>query len=634
MAHKTPQFNIKTGADSSLFFSRETTSADKSEGKISPVTGEVISDDEVGLIQDSVPDGTYNKDTASYENVGDYYSYPVLTRRTGHSITGSTESIESSELRKGRTKSAPRKGSSSSSGDLEFELSPETYDDIFEAAFRGKWTPWASDTDSATNIVEAGEVKPTYEDNYFATALGDPLGKNGVEHPSFKLLGKNSDSASEYLIRTDEEVEIHELCCGTEDIKYSALAQYGGITGEDLYQEFEHLAVNTMSLSVSPGEIVTGSFGFMGSNDPDLLQTGEVYPEADPQPTAKNFSKGTYYTRSGTAGAYTYTKATTFVAGTTYYSRASGLVKSLADVYEVASTQPTSTNFENGKYYTLESDGSYKYASAYTSGKTYYVRTQEGRFLSEMTPEEVKKWIANLPEKGTSTDQYTAREGFLYVAGKRVQYGSNLDFSLDNGLKQIFAIFEKDAISTAPMTLDITGTLDAYLIKDHAEVLYNLATQDKDVELLFCFQDKEDDPTAMYVMQIFKTKFDKSISNGSEELTVSLLYTSFEERAARMFRIRKRKPIALTCASDIKTFSIELSTANSGKTADDYDVTITVDGVDETDSLNVALSGDAYGKTISWTCDGVSATSKDQTVVVTVEYNGIKKSVTRVIEKA
>ena len=45
----------------------------------------------------------------------------------------------------------------------------------------------------------------------------------------------------------------------------------------------------------------------------------------------------------------------------------------------------------------------------------------------------------------------------------------------------------------------------------------------------------------MYVIQIFKAKFETDISQGSEELTVSLPFTSFGERAMRIFRIRRKR---------------------------------------------------------------------------------------------
>ena len=481
MAHTTPQFNIKTGSDSQLFFSREVTAGDVN------AAGSDFPEEAVGRIK-----------TGEVVQDCDIFNYPQLTRRTGHSISGSTESIESQELRKGRTKSAPRKGNSSSEGSLDIELSPQTYDDIFEAALRNKWKRWGSDANSAIKFDFAEAIKA---DQFISNGTQ----ADGGLHAKY-LVGwmKEKDESEagrkDAIVIFENEAErdtfdIDELTCGTEDIKYSALAQYGGITGEDLYQEFQHLAVNTMSLSVSPGQIVTGSFGFMGSNNPDLL--GE-----------------------------------------------DGIVEALADDKE---------HSKEGRF---------------------YKRDDYGEVIG-MTPAEVKAWVDELANKtGTSTDQFTAREGFLYINGHRVQYGSNLTFELNNGLKQIFAIFEKGAISTAPMSLDITGTLDAYLIKGHTEDLYNMCSGDKDVEITFCFQDQEDNPNALYVMQIFKTKFTgNDISQGSEELTVSLPFQSFGERACRLFRIRKRRPFKITLADGAG--DVILSSAPKALAANEIAVTAT-----------------------------------------------------------
>ena len=481
MAHTTPQFNIKTGSDSQLFFSREVTADDVN------AAGSDFPEEAVGRIK-----------TGEVVQDCDIFNYPQLTRLTGHSISGSTESIESQELRKGRTKSAPRKGNSSSEGSLDIELSPQTYDDIFEAALRNKWKRWGSDANSAIKFDFAEAIK------------ADQFISNGTQADSglharylvgwMKEKDESEAGRKDAIVIFKDEAErdtfdIDELTCGTEDIKYSALTQYGGITGEDLYQEFQHLAVNTMSLSVSPGQIVTGSFGFMGSNNPDLL--GE-----------------------------------------------NGIVEALADNKE---------HSKEGRFYKKDNSGE----------------------VIGMTSNEVKAWVDELANKtGTSTDQFTAREGFLYINGHRVQYGSNLTFELNNGLKQIFAIFEKGAISTAPMSLDITGTLDAYLIKGYTEDLYNMCSGDKDVEITFCFQDQEDNPNDLYVMQIFKAKFTgNDISQGSEERTVSLPFQSFGERACRFFRIRKRRPFKITLADGAG--DVILSSAPKALDASEIAVTAT-----------------------------------------------------------
>lgn len=576
MAHTTPQFNIKTGADSSLFFSRELTVND-----VNATTPEKA----VGRIK-----------TTPVEQDSDVFVYPQLTRRTGHSIKGTTETIESNELRKGRTKSAPRKGNSSSEGSLDIELSPETYDDIFEAALRNKWSPWTSDEYSAIKF----DFKGTLGEGQF---ISNGTEKDGGLQAKYLTGWKSSPTRKDAVVVFEDEAEcnqyeIDELTCGTKDIKYSALAQYGGIEGEDLFQEFEHLAVNTMSLSVSPGQIVTGSFGFMGANNPDLLQTGQAYTLVE-NSTSEDFDKGLYFT---TADGVTFTKATgSYDVGTDYYTAPSGIIESLAD---------DESRSKEGRFFV----------------------SAAGDTVTGKTPAETKAWVEDLANKvGTSTDQFTAREGFLYINGHRVQYGSNLTFELNNGLKQIFAIFEKGAISTAPMSLDITGTLDAYLIKGHSEELYNMATGDKDVEITFCFQDKEDHPDYLYVIQIFKAKFtDTDISQGSEELTVSLPFQSFEERACRFFRIRRK---VMDVALDTGSYD-KVTVTMADKPADETGLTVTLTDNGKTLSASAGSYDPATGE-IDYTFTALAA-SEAHELKVHLSYvdGGVTKVKTKVYHVA
>jgi len=553
----TPQYSIKTGADSQLFFSREVTTSD-----VTAKPG-VYNTEDVGLIK-----------TQDVEET-DVYEYPVLTRRTGQSIKGTTENIESNELRKGRTKSAPRKGNSSSEGDLEIELSPKTYDDIFEAALRGKWKNWKSDTNSATNF-----DKVLCADGKFLSKAKNQDG----DFVQTQLIGTDEDTCI-VPVSSDtvaDALEVAELTCGTEDIKYSGMLQYGGITGQDLYQEFEHLAVNSMSLSVTPGQIVTGTFGFQGTNNPDLVGEGYEFKLG----TAYNASKN-YYTKAG-------------------------------DVYTLAKPQPTAANFDDGVYYE-EPTELVKLLAEYGAKK--------GRFKDRKNPEQVKQWIADLANKtATTTDQFTAREGFMYINGNRVRYGSNLSFNLDNGLNRVFAIFEKDAISTSPLKLDITGSIGVYLIKDYTEKLHNMATGDKDVEIIFCFQNKEEDPDALYVIQIFKAKFESpDIGTGAEEIEETLNYTSFEERACRLFRIRRRKPIMVTYNTETGVIDVELSSVPKTNAEGDFKVTV-MNGTNDV-TTECAISGYTFSedtKTASWTSTPIEKKTEEQKVTVTVEYNGEK----------
>lgn len=591
----TPQYTIKVGADSSDYFSREVTISDK-------VKGYNVGDNDtsvLGLMKDSDL------------NVSDDYQYPVLVRRTGDSLKGTTESIESNELRKGKTKSAPRKGNSSSEGSLDYELSPETYDDIFEAALRGEWKLWISDS-KVKGLNDADWVKSksnldgwTYDDGKFESKIrknGDMMEDLPAGQHQTLLLSNITDTTTDSVVKVSDKnkIEVHELTCGEQDIRYNVLKHFGGVKDDDLFQSFEHLAVNTVSLSVTPGQIITGSFGFMGSNNPEIVQWGSDYT------VAKQYNA-------------------TIATGNGYYT-----YDATTKTYSVANPQPSSqSDIDTGNYYTNTANGC--------------VKKLEGRILEPgslttvRTNAEVMTWLAALPEKGTSTLQYTAREGFLYINGERVRYGSNLTFELNNGLNKIFAIFEKDAISVSALQLDITGQLEAYLIKGYSEKLYQLAVQDKDVEIVFCFQDREEDPEALYVVQIFKTKFtDTDVSSGAEELQVSFPYQSFEEKAVRMLRLRKRRVRAFgfvpeVTGEDNGILTVSFTTPPTvdgvvtAPTSDEITCSITVDGTDVTTTYDTtSFSTDG---TVAFTFDKIEApTTGSKVVKVVVTYNGYSKA--------
>ena len=448
---RNPTFNLKTGADSDLIVAREVTqSNDANIGKIKRKDG--------------------------------IYTFPYLTRRTGDTLTGTTENIESNELRHGRTRSAPRKGTSSSSGDINFEFSAETFDDMMEAAFRGKWRPWTSDTDSPSNK-EAGK---TYNPGYFAT-------KCATTDAGKLLIGNTADA----LIRVSNPSDfvVHELNSETDDIKYSLLRKYGGQTGEDLWQEFTHMAVNNMQLSVEINSIITGSFGFMGTNNPKLLNSDEAY---------KNFE---------------------------------GRMADIADNDNLVDRGvfSTSATYAVGDMVVYATDGKcYKCHTAVSVAGAWTGNTNWSELQSY-------EYFEAIPDHATDTMQFTAREGFLYINGKQIEFAQSLSFNLDNGLTQKFAIFVPNAISTVPLALDVTGDLSTYVVggESDAKKLFNDAIDNEDIELLFCLQDKLEDPTALYVFQIFKAKHTENTINGNGEDTFdeTLPWQSYGEQACRVFRL-------------------------------------------------------------------------------------------------
>lgn len=424
------QHNLKTGADSDIIYIREVTDKKSADfGKLKTVDG--------------------------------LYKFPVLSRSTGNSVSGTTETIESNELRKGRTKSAPRRGNSSAEGSHDLELSPTTFDDLLEAALRGEWKRWVSDTDSAINLDHNA-----YNPGYFMTRCVDPAEDTYNHEKNFGsrlLLNDGAIGHEDGMLKVPAGCVVHELTCGTKDIKYSLLKKFGGVENEDLYQEFKHIAVNTLSLSVQIGAIVTGSFGLMGNNNPKLM-TEDV-------------------ARANFGGEDT-------------------------------------DRFVNG---------------AITGNE----------------------FIENLPVKSTDTDQFTSREGDLWINGKNITFATNLTLELNNGLEKKFAIFVKDAISTQPLSLDVTGDLTTYLVEGESDELYNSGIDDETNEIIFQFQNKETDPDFIYLFQIFETKIgDQNLSaSGADTFDQSEPWNSFGERALRIFRIALPKVRDIEFTPDSTTWT-------------------------------------------------------------------------------
>ncbi len=558
MAIRNPTFNLKTGADSDLIVAREVTESGSTLGKIKRKDG--------------------------------IFKFPYLTRRTGDTLTGTTENIESNELKHGRTKSAPRKGTSSSSGDINFEFSPETFDDMLEAVFRGEWKRWESDTNSPSN-----KNHNAYQAGYFATKCAEAAsGKKLI----YDATGVGDNEGLVHVKGNGAGFVVHELNSETNDVKYSLLRKYGGQKNEDLWQEFSHCALNTFALSVEINSIITGSFGIMGTNNPKIFNSKELSYELESR-------------LASVENADSYNNKGDWAASTAYV---------VNDVVFEATTE---------KYYVCTTD--------HTSGDAFDPTNWEVF--------ESYEYIDSIPEKATDTMQFTAREGFLYINGKQIEFAQSLSFNLDNGLSQKFAIFVPNAISTSPLTLDITGDLSTYLVggESDAKKLFNDAIADETVELLFCFQDKLEDPTALYVFQVFNAKHTENTINGNGEDTFdeSLPWQSFNEQACRVFRI------ILPRVTDLEAQEVvgegETPTGNPNQiamlpnvmlSADDdlsgIEITSTLDGVDNTAEMAFTTptfvantESDNYGMIVAGFTP-VTQTSEEQIVGVTIKWNDME----------
>lgn len=368
--------------------------------------------------------------------------YPVLTRTTGNSLKPTTEFIQSNELRKGGAESAPRPGNTSVDGSLDIELSPTTFDDNIACTFKNEWKRWSSDTDSAINF-----DKQHCAAGFFLTranSTDETVYNNDENLKPRRLLNDGAVGHDDGLLKVPAGCVVHEMTFGNKGIEYNVVKKYGGVENEDMYHVFKRLGIGTMDLNAQIGQIVTGSFGFIGDSSSDIMTEDETRAYFGGEDTDK---------------------------------------------------------FEDGT----------------TTGNAF---------------------VENLPEQATNTDQFTTREGDLWINGKNITFAQTLTFNIDKNMDRKYALFVKNAISKVSRRTAITANLDTYLVPESKD-LYNLANNNKTFEILFAFEDKESEPDFTYMFQIFSAKAeDKDLSaSGEDDYTMSIPLRSFGERLCRIFRI-------------------------------------------------------------------------------------------------
>ena len=412
--------NIKTGSDTDLYLA------------------EIVTDNNENLGKIKSQEGTD--------------SFPYLTRTTGNSLKPTTEYIQSNELRHGGAESAPRPGNTSVDGSIDFELSPTTFDNNLCALFNSRWEKWESDNDSASNI-----DKEPCQTGEFLTMATDV---NEEDYNVEGTVGKRqliNDGTNNGLLKVPAGCVVHELNFGNKKIEYNVLKKYGGVENEDLYHNFDRLAVSAIDLSAQIGQIVTGSFTLMGDKSSDIMTEDE--------------------TRAHFGG-----------------------------------------------------EDNDKFVDPNVTGNSY---------------------VDNLPLKSTDTDQFTTREGDLWINGKNITFAQALTFNIDKNMERKYALFVKNPIDKKSQKKAITANLDTYLVPD-SKTLYNLANKNKTLEILFAFEDKEVNPDFTYLFQIFNAKSeDKDLSaSGESDYTMSIPLRSFGEKMVRVFRVALPKPKNVTFTPD------------------------------------------------------------------------------------
>lgn len=610
--------NIKVGSDTDLYLSRVNT-------------------------KQKLADGTKNPKFLKVKTTDAGYEFPYLTRTTGNSLKPTTEFIQSNELRHGGAESAPRPGNTSVDGSIDVELSPVTFDDNICAVFNNEWRPWESDADSASNL-----DKVPCDDGKFLTRAckqesGDISGNDVIE--GYLYEGKFYEESTHETEITGEAEKVYVDLTGTAvpaKPHYIWLgSKYEPKIDEESYNSDETLR---------PRRLIND--GSEGTEDGILVvPAGSVVNEMTFGRQSIEYDVVKKY--GGVAGEDLYHIFKRLAIGTLDLNAQIGSIVTGSFGFMGDSSSDILETDEAKDY--LGGNTAEKFEDGVTTGNSF---------------------IDNLPEKATDTDQFTSREGDLWINGKNITFGQTLAFNIDKNLQKKYALFVKNPISKTSQKKAITCNLDTYLVPD-SKVLYNLANNNETFEVLFAFEDKgymndmareEDKPNYTYLVQIFSAKAeDKDLTaSGEDDYNMSIPLRSFGERLCRIFKIALPKIIGTkafevfetTATGVINTVALNPNillkqgdiTLYDGTTAPNgLKVTIKVNGTDvaftgvvgykvkdgdeikvvdasgaEIANANVVLDlvedSDTYRRILVTT--GVAQTTAKQSVEVAVSWNG------------
>lgn len=219
-------------------------------------------------------------------------------RHTSASLALSKEIVESEELRSDRQTTDSRHGAFQVGGDMGFELSYGSYDDLLQALQGGTWST-AHDTGltslsaTATTFVRAAGsfVTDGFAVGDIVTASGfATAGNNGrfavtavaatiltVTALQGQTMGVDAAAADRQIISRSS------VKTGSTRRSFTVERNFGDIAGADKpYHRFTGVEVNSMELQIAANAMTTGTFTFVGQNmvTATAIVAGATYPAA------------------------------------------------------------------------------------------------------------------------------------------------------------------------------------------------------------------------------------------------------------------------------------------------------------------------------------------------------------------
>jgi len=202
-------------------------------------------------------------------------------RTTNRNINLTKNALQSNERRSDRQIATVRHGFHQVVGSPGFELSLEAYDDMLEGALANDWAALTSGSVTATAAATDDSFTLSTSDWYtlgfqvgdiidvtgyadggnnaqfrIATIVSDKITVTNVDGTAATTVADEAGSGDEVFALTGKQLEV-----GTDLKTYTFERQFTDITQ---YQTFTGCAINQMSLSIQPEQIVGGTFDIVG----------------------------------------------------------------------------------------------------------------------------------------------------------------------------------------------------------------------------------------------------------------------------------------------------------------------------------------------------------------------------------
>tara|TARA_R110000868_G_scaffold192553_2_gene437121 strand:+ start:1027 stop:2187 length:1161 start_codon:yes stop_codon:yes gene_type:complete len=246
----------------------------------------------------SIADGSQHRLSYEFETVyGTTKTSPTLKpfRHTGTSLGLEKSEIRSQELSTGRQFEFVRHGNKSVGNDVNFELSYGSQDDWMEAALCGTWTTKVTTGELKINPSSGAltRVVGSFITDGFAvgdvvTSLGQAsAGNNGrfvvtaVTALALSVTPIEGQSMSSATGSTLEEVVVESTVMNGVTRRFATFERY--FADQGTYVFMTGLNASSLSLSIAPDAVVTGSLSLVGK---DILpaatsaKAGSTYPAA------------------------------------------------------------------------------------------------------------------------------------------------------------------------------------------------------------------------------------------------------------------------------------------------------------------------------------------------------------------